>query len=117
MYKVFINNLEGFEKIFIGDERLNLAKPFFILRDIDCFNRHKAENTYEYRNLCEVLKKAEGCKNSLKYHSFGMFLNELFLQYFEFSDPAGSDMHFNEEILEYQLSLLHQFMFPSYNLN
>ena len=117
MYKVFVKNLDGFEKIFNNDERLKLAKPFLILKDIDCFNRHKAENSVEYRNLYEVIRKAEKCMHSVKYHSFGMFLNELNLQCFEFSEPAYGGLRFSDEVLDYQLSLLHQFMFPAYNLN
>jgi hypothetical protein len=117
MYKIFIKNLEGFEKIFTNDERLNIAKPLYLLKDIGIFNRHKVDNSIEYRNLYEIMKKAEECKNSTKYHSFGMFLNELHLQHFEFHEPACNDIKISDEMLEYQLSLLCQFMFPAYYLN
>ena len=113
MYKIFVKNLEGFEKIFDNDERLNLAKPLYLLKDMEIFKMHKDKNTKEYQNLCEILGKAEELKDNLKYHSFGMFLNELYLQYFNFRkisyNPQGSI-----EELDYQVSLLHQFMFPAY---
>ena len=117
MYKIFIKNLEGFEKIFNNDERLNIAKPLYLLKDIEVFKRHMVENSMEYVNLYEIVKKAEECKNSTKYHSFGMFLNELHLQCFEFQEPACNDLKISDEMLDYQLSLLHQFMFPAYYLN
>ncbi|MDO8685863.1 MAG: hypothetical protein Q7J78_04240 [Clostridiales bacterium] len=114
MYKIFVKNLEGFEKIFKNDERLNLAKPLYLLRDVDTFIRHKNDNTDEYQNLCEILGKAEELQENIKYHSFGMFLNDLYLQYFDFH-KLSCESKGNWATLDYQVSLLHQFMFPAYN--
>lgn len=116
MYKIFVKNLEGFEKIFENDKRLNIAKPLYLLKDIENFNRHKTENTEEYQNLCYIIDKAEKLKESNKFHSFGMFLNELYLQYFIFCEPSICNSQVSEEMLDYQLSLLYQFMFPAYYL-
>lgn len=113
MYKIFVKNLEGFEKMFENDERLNLAKPLYLLMDIDTFNRHKNSNTAEYQNLCEILWRAGELKVDKKYHSFGMFLNELYLQYFDFHRTEYNSKD-NWATLDYQISLLHQFMFPAY---
>ena len=115
MYKLFVKNLEGFAKIFSDDIRLKMAAPLYLLKDINCFNSHKANRTEEYCNLFEIIRKAQGYKENVKYRSFGMFLNELYLQYFDFSDP-GHCSSINKESLDYQLDLLYQFMFPAYNI-
>ena len=113
MYKIFIKNLEGFEKIFKNDERLKLAKPLYLLKDLGTFESSKNNNTKEYQNLCKILRKAMDLKETSKYHSFGMFFTELHLQYFEFDTISFYPQDLNEE-LDYQVSLLHQFMFPAY---
>lgn len=116
MYKIFAKNLEGFEKIFANDERLKLAEPLYLLRNIDTFNQHQQKNTKAYQNLLVIINEAKALKSELKYHNFGMFLTELDLQYFEFNtDTLTTSV--NREILEYQISLLHQFMFPAYSSN
>jgi len=81
MYKIFIKNLEGFEKIFKNDERLNIARPLYLLKDLAAFDMHKNQNTNAYQNLCAIIEKAEEFKMTSKYYGFGMFLNELGLQF------------------------------------
>lgn len=114
MYKVLKKNLEGFEKYFENEERIKLAKPLFLLKNIDLFNNHKFENTFEYQNLYILILKAIELKQTNKYHSFGMLLNELYLQCFDFTAEKPMDIDINADILDYQISLLHQFMFPAY---
>ncbi len=138
MYSVFIKNLNGFEKIFEEDERLILSKPLYLLKNIDIFNEHKTKMTNEYLNLYAIIGKANQLKGTNKYHGLGMFLNELYLQYFDFTlgqthdnnNSTGSadnfsldnvicktlDESFSKEMLQYQFDLLYQFMFPAYYL-
>lgn len=114
MYKVLIKNLEGFEIYFKNDERIELVKPFFLLKDINLFNYHKLQNTNDYQNLQVIIKKAMLLKEINKYHSFGMLVNELELQYFEFQLTTPVEINVNPDVLDYQISLLHQFTFPAY---
>jgi uncharacterized protein YfbU (UPF0304 family) len=114
MYQIFVKNLKGFEKLFQDDERINIAMPLYLLTNIEKFKSHKSRNTKEYQNLIQIIKKAYELKSSTKYHNFGMFLTELGLQYFDFNEPILSEQKIDEEMLDYQVSLLHQFMFPAY---
>lgn len=114
MYKVFIKNLDGFKKIFHDDEeRLKLVEPLSLLKDINIYNKHKSRQSLHFINLCLILKKAAELKSQSKYHFFGMFLNELYLQYFDFANIKKPE-NIKEEILDSQLDLLYQFMFPAY---
>lgn len=114
MYKVLVKNLEGFEKIFINDERGSLAKPFCLLKNLSVFNDEKKRNTLLYQNLYVIMDKAAKLKEQNKYHSFGMLITELDLQYFEFQEPNPLSIKLDPDVFEYQLSLLHQFMYPAY---
>ena len=135
MYSVFLKNLNGFEVLFKNDERLLLSKPLYLLKNIDTFNEHKIKMTNEYLNLYAIIEKANQLKGTNKYHGLGMFLNELYLQHFDFtlSDSKDStdakistiissddticetlDESFSEELIQYQFDLLYQFMFPAY---
>jgi len=120
MYRLFVKNLDGFKKAFAKDIRLDMAKPLYLLHDIEEFNRHKAKLTQEYIDLSFIIKQAEILKTSVKHHGFGMFLTELYLQRFDF-EPLPFDGRSPDETpkpdnatLDYQVSLLHQFMFPAY---
>lgn len=113
MYKVFKKNLEGFEKLFAGDCRYELSKPFFLLADFEKFSQEKSSNSEDYQSLLRILKFASTLKNTRKYHGFNMFFNELHLQNFDFEIRPGTDFE-TDETLEYQVSLLWQFMFPAY---
>ncbi len=114
MYKIFIKNLEGFSEIFKNDERLSIAKPLYLLKDLNEFNKNQRNNTILYQNLYAIINKATELKIKKKYHNFGMFLNELDLQYYEFKTPVGKCEPIDQEMLDSQLSLLHQFMYPAY---
>ena len=114
MYQVLIKNLKGFKDYFINDERLLMAEPLYLLADHNKFTNHKEMNTPLYQNLCMIIKRAEELKYDFKYHSFGMFLNELNLQNFDFDTFQESGTDVNPDILDYQISLLHQFMYPAY---
>ena len=114
MYKVFIKNIDGFEKLFANDEeRLKLAEPLYLLKDIDTFNEHKRKGSWLFNNLMLILNKASVLKNETKYHFLGMFLNELHLQYFDFT-TIQKPISIKKEILDSQFDLLFQFMFPAY---
>ena len=109
-----MKNLEGYKILFHDDHaRLKLAEPLNLLKDIDTFNRHKRDRAEQYRNLCVILRKAASLKKEPKYHFFGMFLNELYLQYSDADFPEGQN-DIQEEVLKSQLNLLYQFMLPSY---
>ena len=113
MYRIFVKNLEGFKKIFSDDERLEIARPLYLLGDINTFNSHKTNQTTEYCNLYEIIEKAKELRKTIKYHGFGMFLQELYLQCFDFKKPESCS-YVEEELLDYQFDLLYQFMFPAY---
>jgi len=109
-----VKNLKGFKILFHDDHaRLKLVEPLNLLKDIDTFNRHKRDRTEQYRNLCVILREAAKLKREPKYHFFGMFLNELYLQYFDVDFLEGQN-DIQEEVLKSQLDLPYQFMFPSY---
>ncbi len=115
MYSIFVKNLDGFEKMFKDNERLNLAKPLYILRNKSIFDIHKKQNSQQYQNLYRIIQRAKKLKDDEKYHFFGMFLNELYLQYIEVDEASTQvDLQVDDNVLEYQVSLLYQFMFPAY---
>lgn len=113
MYKVFKKNLEGFERLFADDCRYGLSRPLFLLADLKKFNEEKNSNSKNYQSLLRILKLVSTLKNTQKYHGFNMFLNELHLQMFDFETDSVTDFE-TDETLEYQVSLLWQFMFPAY---
>jgi hypothetical protein len=114
MYKIFVKNLAGFSKIFKDDERLVIARPLYLLEDLELFNQNQQNNTEQYQNLYAIIEKVRELRDSQKYHCFGMFLQELYLQCFDFKQPSNNNVRINEDIFSSQLSLLYQFMFPAY---
>jgi hypothetical protein len=117
MYKIFTKNLEGFKHLFAGDERISLIPTLELLSNVNFFNENKKNNTKEYQNLYAVYKKILKLRNTDKYHSFGMFLNELYLQYFDFEEPSATNLQDKPEIIDCKFDLLFQFMFPAYYVN
>lgn len=73
MYRIFCESYENFLKTFEEENyRLNIAKPFELIVDIDKFEKEKEIQSDLYKKLCDLLSYMN--KNIERFPKFKAFL-------------------------------------------
>ena len=73
MYRIFCESYENFLKTFDDENyRLNIAKPFELIVDMEKFEREKELQSDLYKKLCDLLTYMK--KNIMRFPKFKAFL-------------------------------------------
>ena len=109
MYRIFCESYKNFLKTFTEESyRLNIAKPFELIVDIEKFEKEKKIDSDLYKKLCNLLSYMK--KNTNKFPKFKAFLWTLKSRNITAEEY---DIETNEE-LEEQAKLINSFLKLAY---
>ena len=109
MYRIFCESYKNFLKMFEEENyRLNIAKPFELIVDVEKFEEEKKVNSDIYKELCNLLLYMN--KNIERFPKFKAFLWTLKARNIL---PEEYDMDSQEE-LEEQAKLINSFLRLAY---
>ena len=109
MYRIFCESYENFLKTFEEENyRLNIAKSFELITNIEKYEREKAIKSDLYKNLCNLLYYMQNSINRFpKFKAFLWTLKSRNIVAQKFNDEKSDD-------LEEQAKLINSFLKLAY---